>query len=151
MTQTIESTIEFIKQAHADQTYNGQPYHTHPIAVMHQLGDAPLDVKLAALLHDVLEDTNTTANDLRQMGYPERTVYLVEMLTRPAAGTPNRPTYMEWIRSLAATKDYWLIRLKLADNMVNLSTVDQLPPEKRDIANRYERSVRILKKALETL
>src|SRR5450755_2861043 len=68
---TVESTIEFIKSAHAGQVDKaGVAYWHHPVSVMKRLGtDALDDYKLAALLHDVIEDTKYGASDLRAMGY----------------------------------------------------------------------------------
>jgi hypothetical protein len=75
--KTIEDTIEFIRRAHAGQVdKGGQPYWQHPVAVMHRLGpDASTDEKLVALLHDILEDTRCTSDDLLAMGYPDNVVF----------------------------------------------------------------------------
>lgn len=150
---TIDETIAFIKRAHQGQTTkSGEPYWTHPVAVMKLLpDDATKDERHAALLHDVIEDCGFTRHDLRQAGYSERTVQLVEALSRPTG--PRRPSYMDWIRSIAASGDRGLIRIKLADNEHNSQPdrVANLPPDERDIVKRYERSMKILRKALEEI
>ena len=149
---TIDKTIAFIKRAHQGQTTKaGEPYWTHPVAVMELLpDDATEDERHAALLHDVIEDCGVTAGDLRQAGYSERTVHLVLLLSRPP--TPQRPSYMDWIRSIAATGDRGLIRIKLADNEHNSKPerVANLPPDERGIVKRYERSMKILRAALQS-
>ena len=60
-----EKTIEFIRRAHAGQVdKGGQPYHLHPMAVAELLPpESDEDEYLAALLHDVLEDTDVTESD----------------------------------------------------------------------------------------
>jgi (p)ppGpp synthase/HD superfamily hydrolase len=147
---TIDETIEFIKQAHAGQTDKaGNPYWHHPVSVMKRLGeDATDDARLAALLHDVLEDTPHTADDLIAMGYPLAVVSAVQILTRPQGA--ERPTYMDWIRVVAASGNQIAIRVKIADNEDNSdpARIAALPPEGRDIVNRYERSLRILRPAI---
>jgi (p)ppGpp synthase/HD superfamily hydrolase len=150
---TINETIAFVQKAHAGQTdKSGAPYWHHPVAVMEIVQgmhpDATEDELHAALLHDVIEDTEYTAADLIVMGYSERTVDLVVGLSRP---TGPRPTYLEWIRSISASGDHDLIRIKLADNIHNShpERIAQLPPEQRDIVNRYRRSMAILRAALE--
>jgi (p)ppGpp synthase/HD superfamily hydrolase len=121
----------------------GKPYAEHCERVERLLGpDATEDERHAALLHDVLEDTSTTADDLRAMGYSARTAYLVLRLTRLAADG----TYMDYIRGIAASGDQGLIRIKLADNADNSAPerIACLPPEQRDILRRYERARKIL-------
>jgi Guanosine polyphosphate pyrophosphohydrolases/synthetases len=148
---TLHETIEFIKKAHEGQvTKAGEPYWTHPVGVLNLLSEeATEDEKHAALLHDVIEDTTTTVEDLIRAGYSERTIYLVLSLSRPDG--ENRPTYMQWIRQIAGTGDKGLIRIKLADNTHNSlpERIAALPESERDIISRYIRSAKILKEALD--
>lgn len=147
---TIEQTVAFIRKAHEGQTDKaGKPYHLHPEAVAARLGaDAPEDDRIIALLHDVIEDTETTAEDLTAMGYSDHVVKTVGMLSRPA--TEPRPTYMEWVRSIAMSGNLSAIRVKIADNEENSDPVRvaALPPEQQDIVNRYRQSLAILRPAL---
>lgn len=147
---TIDETVAYIQRVHAGQTTKGgDPYWTHPVAVMGLLpANATEDERHAALLHDVIEDCGVTADELRAAGYSERTIALVQGLSRPEG--PNRPSYMDWIRSIADTGDRGLISIKLADNEHNSQPdrIAKLPPEQRDIVKRYERSMRVLRKAL---
>ena len=89
-----------------------------------------------------------TADDLRASGYSERTIALVQRLSRPEG--ENRPSYMDWIRSMAASGDRGLISIKLADNEHNSQPdrVAKLPLGERDIVKRYERSMWVLRSAL---
>lgn len=156
MAPGIDSTLDFIRQAHAGQFYptgSDTPYWVHPVLVMAELGPAaPLEVRLAALLHDVIEDTSCTADELLRHGYCGRTVELVQGLTRPPKGAQSRPSYLDWIRGIAASGDEWLIRIKMADNTVNLRSVGNLPAETAaGLERRYRRSLRILRAALEGL
>lgn len=150
---TLNETIAFIKKAHRGQyTKGGEPYWTHPVAVMELLPeDATDDERHAALLHDVVEDTDTTLDQLRDLGYSERTIWLLDKLSRPKG--PDRPTYMKWIESIAATGDLGLIQIKLADNQHNTvpERVLQLPESERGVVRRYARSMKILLSAINTL
>jgi hypothetical protein len=71
---TVDETIAFIKRAHAGQVDKaGNPYWQHPVSVMGRLGpDATESEKLAALLHDVIEDTDHAAADLLAWDIPPR-------------------------------------------------------------------------------
>src|SRR4051812_4881954 len=89
---TLESTIEFIKHAHAGQVdKGGTDYWRHPVSVMNRLrADASEECRMVALLHDVIEDTAYTAEYLRQMGYSAAVVNAVVRLTK----TGDKP-YLE--------------------------------------------------------
>lgn len=130
---TFNETLNFIRQAHRGQFYGTRAYYTHPHDVSRALPDnAPEEVKVAALLHDVVEDTSVSLEQLRERGYGERVLFLVEKLTRPKG--MYSPTYMEWIDSLCETGDLWLIRIKRIDNMLNLIG-------RPDMINRYSKSL----------
>jgi hypothetical protein len=125
----------------------GKPYIGHCERVEARLPDwVSEDARCAALLHDVIEDTSTTGDDLISEGFSFRTVHLVEKVSR----RPEDGTYIEWIRALAASGDAELIAIKLADNLDNSdpTRIAALPPEQRDIAKRYERARRLLEPAL---
>lgn len=111
---SIDETIELIQAAHSGQTDKaGRPYYLHPIAVMRRLpANADTEVRLAALLHDVLEDTAYSRGDLAALGYSKRTLDVVMLLTqRP--GDP-RP-YTEKIDALIASGNRDAMQVKLAD------------------------------------
>lgn len=143
---TVEQTIEFIKMAHAHQVdLGGKPYWLHPVSVMNRLGPhATHHEKLAALLHDVLEDTPWTAARLSERGYPVVVVNAVQLLTRPK--DKGSPTYMDYIWLLARSRNRIAIRVKIADNEDNSDPerVAQLPPEQRS-EHDYIRSLQILR------
>lgn len=150
---TIDETIAFIKRAHAGQmTKGGEDYWTHPVAVMGLLpAGVSDDVKHAALLHDVIEDTETTYDDLRVAGYSEATIKIVRLVTRPTGA--ERPPYLFWIEAIAESGNVGAILVKLADNRHNadLARIAMLPPSEQSIAKRYAKSMAILDKALAEL
>jgi (p)ppGpp synthase/HD superfamily hydrolase len=145
---TIEDTIAFIKSAHAGQVdKGGVEYWMHPVSVMHRLGpDASDECRLVALLHDVIEDTRYTAEDLRTMGYPEGVIASVQRLTKPK-GTP----YLDCIRAIAASGDRMAMAVKRADNQDNLDPerLSKLPRETRSGDEKYRRSIEILTAVLD--
>jgi guanosine-3',5'-bis(diphosphate) 3'-pyrophosphohydrolase len=146
--QTVESTVVFVRQVFAGKVdKGGKPYADHCIRVMMRLPpETPNDERMAALLHDVVEDTHITLADLRLQGWSERTVTLVEKLTRfPGAGT-----YMDYVRGIATSGDPGLIVIKLADNADNCAPdrLASLPAEKRQsLLQRYAHARRALEDA----
>jgi len=154
---TIHETIEFIKRAHAGQVDKaGEPFWLHPYSVMGRLGPGATDeMRLAALLHDVIEDTDTTAADLLELGYPAEVVEAVELLSRPPAaerlaGTPAGATYIEWIKSIKATGNPIAIAVKIADCEDNSDPSRDLPAAAMYLRKRYVKALRILRGEKET-
>ncbi len=152
MTRTmpsIDETIEFIKQAHEGVEYTpGMPYYEHPVTAMGLLpANTDEEVKLAVLLHDVLEDTSYTAQDLLDRGYTPRTVRAVELVTRhkknPVTGEnevygggvyKEGMSYLDWIKAILDTKEMDAALVKYADMKMNSDPIAlaALPEEKRD-------------------
>lgn len=114
---TIEQTIAFIQRAHAGQKDKaGLEYYLHPVDVMNRLPtEAPLETKLAALLHDILEDTRYTRADLESMGYSATTLDAVELVTNAGDGRD----YIDKIRSIILSGNRNAILVKLADVSAN--------------------------------
>ncbi len=82
--ETLERAIEIAVRAHAGQLYPARegergPYVMHLFRVM--LAVEGWDARTAGVLHDVIEDTSVTADDLREAGIPERVVEAVDALT----------------------------------------------------------------------
>lgn len=154
MRPTLDDTIALIQRLHAGVTdYTGRAYWEHPVAVMKLLpADATDAERMAALLHDVFEDTETTAADLRALGYGDDVLDMVELVTR----RPEKGTYIEWVISIANSGNRGAIRVKLADNLHNADPerIASIPDHEKRMQmeqvaeRRYARSIRILSAAL---
>ncbi|MDF1836445.1 MAG: hypothetical protein P1V35_01130 [Planctomycetota bacterium] len=113
---SIEETLVFIKLAHKGQSYGDVPYWNHPKAVADALIDPTLDEYLAALLHDVIEDTTYTEADLREL-YANPVVDIVCLLSKE----PGVASYQEAIQRIIDSKNRSAMKVKMADNYVNIS------------------------------
>lgn len=98
-------TLASVKHA-AKKDKAGAPYMLHVIRVM--MGVETQHDQIVALLHDLLEDTDVTKNDLLDFGFNEDTVKQVELLTRR-----GDEDYMDYIKRLSV--DDSAIRVKLSD------------------------------------
>lgn len=112
---TLADADRLAEQAHHGQVDKaGRPYIDHPraVAALLLVQGHGTDAAMAGLLHDVVEDTAITLDDLRAAGYPELVVAAVDSVTR-------RPgeSYMALIRRAAADPLGRLV--KLADNETN--------------------------------
>lgn len=143
----LAQCIAFMKQAHGDQVdLGGVPYWFHPVAVMVNLfeahaGKVPPDVLKAALLHDVLEDTEYTSYDLESIGYSAHTVQLVCGLSKH----PDQ-SYEDYIDFIKNANDPWLPAIKIADLRHNLAPerVAHFTDEHQHLASRYVRALELL-------
>lgn len=110
---TIGETDAFAERAHHGQVDKASnPYIDHPRAVAKALVEHGEHAIMAGLLHDVVEDTDVTLENLRAMGYPEEVVAAVDSVTRR-----EDETYMDLIRRAAANPLGRLV--KLEDNRHN--------------------------------
>lgn len=124
----VAAAIRFMKRAHRGQKdLGGKPYWKHPVRVMARLGrSASLVEKHAALLHDVIEDTETTFADLEKAGFHADVLTAVELLTRP-----SNLTYRRYIRRLIVSGNTAAMRVKLADLLDNMDRTRIIPDKRR--------------------
>ena len=135
--QLIVSAFLFGADSHETQLRSsGEPYFTHPVEVGCVLAGMHLDVEtiIAALLHDVIEDTEFTKNDISNL-YGEKVGQLVEGVTKltKIQFTSKAEQQAENFRKiiLAMVKDIRVILIKLADRLHNMTTLKPLLPDKR--------------------
>lgn len=136
----------FAAAAHVGQTRRGlpDPYINHPLRVAEHAGRAGLDEDaiVGALLHDVVEDTALTWDDLRAAGFSERAITLARLLTKWwEAGdddtTPDKATYYARI-----LEDADALALKLLDRSDNLQDVARIVGPRREFAEKYLKKTR---------
>lgn len=104
---------------HGQVDKQGKPYIGHPLRVAHSLidfGIKDMCTLEAAVLHDVIEDTEATPGILRMFGIEKRTIRLVERVTRR-----DGITYRKFIDSIAEYPDVGASFVKAADMLDNLS------------------------------
>ena len=115
---------------------SGDPYISHPIEVAGILADMRLDEATiaVALLHDTIEDTDATREDIEK-AFGEEISSLVEALTKlkKLDLVTKRAQQAENLRRflLATAKDIRVLLVKLADRLHNMRTLDHVPPDKR--------------------
>lgn len=107
--ELLGKVLVLATNAHAGQfDRGGNPYILHPMKVMHYLKSDDEELQCIALLHDVIEDTKTTWQDLRDIGCTERVMAAVSALTK----MPGQ-SYEEYKQEVMANED--AMRVKMAD------------------------------------
>jgi GTP pyrophosphokinase len=116
--------------------HSGEPYLIHPLEVADILADMKLDAVCIAsgLLHDVIEDTLTTAEKIREK-FGEDVAHIVEGVTKigaiPFSSSEERQAENFRKMLLAMVDDIRVILVKLADRLHNMRTLQHMPDEKR--------------------
>lgn len=129
MLDTIEGAVAYANRAHDGQVDKaGTPYILHPLRVGASLHDFGPDYVIAGLLHDVIEDTPVTLEDLTELGASETVVSAVASVTK----TESERTWEAYEKSLTrATLDPiggWVKAADIADNWKRLDQ-DRLGPD----------------------
>lgn len=133
----IEAAYEFSAKLHeGQQRRSGDPYITHPVAVAEILAGLHLDAGTikAALLHDVVEDTPGTLEEIKTR-FGEDVALLVDGVSKldrlhfDSAAEAQAESFRKML--LAMVQDLRVILVKLADRTHNMRTLDALSPEKQ--------------------
>lgn len=139
---TLAKAIDFASQKHGEQKRaSGEPYISHPLSVASILLDWQLDLDtiIAGVLHDTVEDTGATIEDIEAV-FGEKIAFLVDGVTKVSAvrsGMRNIDSYLPQTRDnlskllIAVGQDARVLLIKLADRLHNLRTLEYLPPEKQ--------------------
>jgi GTP pyrophosphokinase/guanosine-3',5'-bis(diphosphate) 3'-pyrophosphohydrolase len=135
--ERVAKAINFIEEKHSNQVRaSGEPYITHPIEVALTLAQMGLDINtvVAGLLHDVLEDTQTTYQELEEK-FGKQVASIVQGVTKLGKlefrdiQEQKAENYRKLI--LATAKDLRVILVKLADRLHNMKTLGYLRKDKQ--------------------
>jgi len=133
----IKKAYIFSREAHCSQRrIEGSPYIRHPLAVADTLADMKLDSATiaAGLLHDTVEDTGISANDIKAL-FGQEIAFLVDAVTKlsKVEFKTKEEAQAENFRKmlLAMSKDVRVILIKFADRLHNMRTLEHLAPEKQ--------------------
>lgn len=132
-----ERAYQLVSLKFKDKTdKEGEPYINHLIRVSEKLNNK--NTKIAGLLHDIVEDTDITFEDLKDLNFNEEIIELVRIVTND----PNKKeTYHEKITSIIETNNIEAIKLKYSDmsDNSNLERLNKLEEEiKQRLINKYQ-------------
>jgi (p)ppGpp synthase/HD superfamily hydrolase len=130
----LDRALEIAARAHAGQTDKaGAPYILHPLRVMMRMRGR--DEQVTAVLHDVVEDSEWSLDDLRAAGFSDRVVQAVDALTKREG--EGYDAYLGRVQ-----QNFVAVRVKLGDLQDNMNLHRIMDPGKRDYERlaRYERA-----------
>lgn len=134
--QLVRNAYELAAEAHKEQKRKtGEPYIIHPIAVARivaeelEFGANPV---MAAFLHDVVEDTPYTIEDIRER-FGNDVAFLVDVVTKKKKENYDRSKQVDNYRQILASVNYDVraILIKLADRLHNMRTLESMRPDKQ--------------------
>jgi guanosine-3',5'-bis(diphosphate) 3'-pyrophosphohydrolase len=134
--ELIKRAYEYAAEAHKEhKRYSGEPYMLHLAAVGYMLADMGMGPRTisAGLLHDTIEDTAVTSDDIKET-FGDEILFLVEGVTKLSSvryyGTDR---HNESLRKLfvATSQDIRVLIIKLVDRLHNMETLGHIPAEKQ--------------------
>lgn len=137
-TAKTKAALKLCFDAHKNQTdKGGTPYVFHPFHLAEQMNDE--DTTITALLHDVVEDTDYTIADLKQMGFPLNVIEALELLTH----NDNTP-YMEYVAKIKENPIAKVVKLADLEHNSDLSRLDTVAEKALKQKEKYGQAIRLL-------
>ena len=137
-TDLTKKALKLCFAAHKEQVdRSGLPYVFHPFHLAEQMPDELTTI--VALLHDVVEDTDITLDDLREMGFPAEAVEAIALMTHD-----KRVAYMDYVTEIK--KNPIARTVKLADLRHNsdVSRLDAVDAKAAERLEKYRTAIRLL-------
>lgn len=130
--------IKVATEAHKNQKdKGGNPYIEHPKAVAVQVNN--IEHKIVAYLHDVVEDTEITLDDLAEMGFTYRIVNSVRLLTKT-----DKLTYEEFLKRLKADDNARHVKIADLKHNMDISRIPEPTEKDHKRIEKYKRSLEFL-------
>ena len=137
-TPLTKKALSLCFAAHKEQLdKSGMPYVFHPFHLAEQMTDEY--TAIAALLHDVVEDTGYTFSDLAAMGFPEEVISALRLLTHD----PSVP-YMEYVAQIKQNPVARAVKLADLRHNSDLSRLDQIDERALARVEKYAAAIRLL-------
>ena len=129
----LQRAIEIAVHAHCNQTTkDGQPYVLHPLTLMMRV-DSEIE-KIAAVLHDVVEDTPVTQDELKSEGFSDEVLAVVELLTHPEG-----MSYDDYIDRLAVNPIARKVKLADLGHNMDITRIPDPTPKDFERLQKYHR------------
>lgn len=139
MKATLEDAILLAAQAHHGQRdKNGQPYILHPLRVMFRLESET--EKIVGVLHDVVEDTQYTRDDLRKMGYSETILQALDGVTKREG-----ESYADFVLRAKANPVARKVKLADLEDNMDVRRLSSVTPKDMERLSRYRKAWSVLR------
>lgn len=137
-TDMTKKALQLSFMAHKDQTdKSGMPYVFHPFHLAEQMPDE--DTTIVALLHDVIEDTHYTLDDLRAMGFNEQVLDALALMTHD-----KQIPYMDYVAKIKGNKIARTVKLADLKHNSDLSRLNNVDEKAMKRIEKYRQAIALL-------
>ena len=137
-TPETKKAMKLCFEAHKNQTdKSGLPYVFHPFHVAEQMHDEKTTI--VALLHDVIEDTSYTLQDLRAMGFNQEVLDAIALMTHD-----NNVPYMEYVAKIRENPIARTVKLADLRHNSDLTRMDEITETELKRVEKYKAAMRLL-------
>ena len=137
-TALTKKALRLCFDAHVDQVdKTGMPYVFHPFHLAEQMPDEKTTV--VALLHDVIEDTDYTLDDMKNMGFSDDILSAIALMTHDD-GVP----YMEYVALIKKNPIAKMVKLADLRHNSDMSRLDKVTAHDRERAEKYKKAIEFL-------
>ena len=137
-TPMTKIALKLCFEAHKDQIdKSGMPYVFHPFHLAEQMADE--NTTIVALLHDVIEDTEYTLDDLRKFGFAEDVLSAISLMTH-ADDVP----YMEYVVKIKTNPIAKAVKLADLKHNSDMSRLDRITQTDEERAKKYKHAIELL-------
>ena len=135
---TVEDAVSIAARAHRGQKDKaGAPYLLHPLRMMLRMETEA--AMMAAVLHDVVEDTEWTIERLREAGFSEEVLEAVDCLTHREG-----ESYQEFVERVRTNRIARQVKIADLEDNMNIRRINQLAPKDLERMEKYHRAWRVL-------
>ena len=137
-TEMTKKALKLCFEAHKNQVdKSGMPYVFHPFHLAEQMETE--DTVITALLHDVVEDTEYTIEDIKEMGFSENVISALQLLTHDPS-----VLYMDYVRKIKDNSVAKAVKLKDLAHNSDLTRLDYVDDKARKRVKKYQRAIALL-------
>ena len=137
-TAMTKKALKLCFEAHKDQIDKSEmPYVFHPFHLAEQMTDE--DTTVVALLHDVVEDTDYTIEDLREMGFSEKVIEAISLMTHE-----SDVEYMDYVAQIKTNPIAKTVKLADLRHNSDMSRFNSITPYDLVRAEKYKRAIELL-------
>ena len=142
-TPLTKKALKLCFQTHKEQVdKTGMPYVFHPFHLAEQMTDEISTV--CALLHDVVEDSDCTFEDLDRMGFPKEVISVLRLLTHEKS-----VPYMEYVQTLSSNPTARAVKMADLRHNSDLTRLDEVDEKALERAKKYKTALEFLNKIAE--
>lgn len=139
-TEMTKKALKLCFEAHKEQIdKSGMPYVFHPFHLAEQMQDE--ESTIVALLHDVIEDTDYTLDDLRKMGFCDSILAAIHLMTHEA-GVP----YMDYVKKIKANPIAKTVKLADLRHNSDMTRLEVITPRDQERVEKYLAAIKLLEK-----